>query len=188
MTDAPLATPSLLPLVLLATSFLPAMVIFALPETATRVRTTLNLAGAVAKVGLVIALIPLTVDGETLRMAFEWIPGLSIVFVIDTFSLFFIALSSGLWLVTTIYAVGYLEGSPNRSRFFGFFSLCVTATVGYRDGGQPLHVPDLLRDAHPRHLPAGRASRHARRRSAVRACTSRTRSSAESRCSWAWRG
>ena len=65
MTDAPLATPSLLPLVLLATSFLPAMVIFALPETATRVRTTLNLAGAGAKVGLVIALIPLTVDGET---------------------------------------------------------------------------------------------------------------------------
>jgi multicomponent Na+:H+ antiporter subunit D len=33
-------------------------------------------------------------------------------------------------LVTTIYAIGYLEGSPNRSRFFGFFSLCVTATVG----------------------------------------------------------
>ncbi|MEV8136380.1 complex I subunit 5 family protein [Microbacterium aurantiacum] len=135
MTDAPLATPSLLPLVLLATSFLPAMVIFALPETATRVRTTLNLAGAVAKVGLVIVLIPLTVDGETLRMAFGWIPGLSIVFVIDTFSLFFIALSSGLWLVTTIYAVGYLEGSPNRSRFFGFFSLCVTATVGIAMAG-----------------------------------------------------
>ena len=27
-------------------------------------------------------------------------------------------------------AIGYLEDSPHRSRFFGFFSLCVTATVG----------------------------------------------------------
>jgi multicomponent Na+:H+ antiporter subunit D len=35
-----------------------------------------------------------------------------------------------LWLVTTIYAIGYLENAPHRSRFFGFFSLCVSATVG----------------------------------------------------------
>ena len=42
----------------------------------------------------------------------------------------FVTLSTVLWLLTTIYAIGYLEGSPHRSRFFGFFSLCVTATVG----------------------------------------------------------
>ena len=45
-------------------------------------------------------------------------------------SLLFVTLSCVLWLVTTVYAIGYLEGSPHRSRFFGFFSLCVTATVG----------------------------------------------------------
>jgi multicomponent Na+:H+ antiporter subunit D len=43
-----------------------------------------------------------------------------------------------LWLVTTIYAIGYLEGSPNRSRFFGFFSLCVTATMGIALAGNLL--------------------------------------------------
>ena len=42
----------------------------------------------------------------------------------------FATLSGVLWLVTTVYAIGYLEDSPHRSRFFGFFSLCVTATVG----------------------------------------------------------
>ena len=42
----------------------------------------------------------------------------------------FAGLSSVLWLFTTIYAIGYLEGAPNRSRFFGFFSLCVASTVG----------------------------------------------------------
>ncbi len=42
----------------------------------------------------------------------------------------FVTLSSVLWFWTTLYAVGYLEDSPRRSRFFGFFSLCVTSTVG----------------------------------------------------------
>jgi NADH:ubiquinone oxidoreductase subunit 4 (subunit M) len=42
----------------------------------------------------------------------------------------FVTLSAVLWLATTLYAVGYLEDSPNRSRFFGVFSLCVSATMG----------------------------------------------------------
>jgi multicomponent Na+:H+ antiporter subunit D len=49
---------------------------------------------------------------------------------VDFLALLFVSLSAVLWLVTTIYAIGYLEGSPHRSRFFGFFSLCVTATMG----------------------------------------------------------
>ena len=48
----------------------------------------------------------------------------------DALSVLFVTLSTVLWLVTTVYAIGYLENAPHRSRFFGFFSLCVTATVG----------------------------------------------------------
>jgi multicomponent Na+:H+ antiporter subunit D len=48
----------------------------------------------------------------------------------DALSVLFVTLSTVLWLVTTVYAIGYLEHSPHRSRFFGFFSLCVSATVG----------------------------------------------------------
>ena len=58
------------------------------------------------------------------------LPDLELVLLADTLSLLFLTLSAGLWLVTTVYAIGYLEGSPHRSRFFGFFSLCVTATAG----------------------------------------------------------
>ena len=48
----------------------------------------------------------------------------------DALGMLFITLSAILWLFTTLYAIGYLEGAPHRSRFFGFFSLCVTATMG----------------------------------------------------------
>ena len=50
-------------------------------------------------------------------------------------ALLFITLSTVLWLFTTLYAIGYLEGAPHRSRFFGFFSLCVTATMGIAMAG-----------------------------------------------------
>ena len=58
------------------------------------------------------------------------LPGLNLSFHADAMSMFFITLSATLWLFTTIYAIGYLEHSPHRSRFFGFFSLCVSSTVG----------------------------------------------------------
>jgi multicomponent Na+:H+ antiporter subunit D len=58
------------------------------------------------------------------------LPGLDLVLRSGPLAMLFVTLSSGLWLVTTVYAIGYLEESPHRSRFFGFFSLCVTATTG----------------------------------------------------------
>ncbi|PWD52422.1 proton-conducting membrane transporter [Serinibacter arcticus] len=123
-------TTSAIPYLVLLASLLPALVIFSLRESQVRTRTAINLGAALVKLALVISLIPPVVAGEKQRAAFEWVPGLDIVLVTDSFGLFFGALSAALWLVTTIYAIGYLEGSPNRSRFFGFFSLCVTATAG----------------------------------------------------------
>ncbi|MDP3890325.1 complex I subunit 5 family protein [Nocardioides sp.] len=130
MNDAAAVAYSAVPVLMLLTSLVPAAVIFSLRENQVRVRTTLNLAGATAKVGFVVLLAPPVVAGEKLRASMTWAPGLEIVLVTDAFALFFVGLSAVLWLLTTVYAIGYLEGAPNRSRFFGFFSLCVTATTG----------------------------------------------------------
>jgi multicomponent Na+:H+ antiporter subunit D len=49
----------------------------------------------------------------------------------DAMSVMMTALSGVLWFLTTLYAIAYLETSPqSRSRFFGFFSLCVSSTIG----------------------------------------------------------
>lgn len=63
------------------------------------------------------------------------LPGLELVLHADALALLFVSLSAALWFFTTLYAIGYLEGSPHRSRFFGFFSLCVTAMVGVAMAG-----------------------------------------------------
>ncbi len=73
--------------------------------------------------------------GETYGFRHTVLPGVELVFKADALALLFVTLSTVLWLFTTVYAIGYLEESPHRSRFFGFFSLCVTATVGLAMAG-----------------------------------------------------
>lgn len=130
MNDVDLVQGSIIPPLMLLTSFVPGLIIFFLPERSVAWRTTLNLAGAVSKVGLVFFLIPPVVAGARLEWRIPFLPGIDFVLLTDPLALFFVALSSMLWLATTIYAIRYFQDAPNRSRFFGFFSLCVTATVG----------------------------------------------------------
>jgi len=117
-------------LLVLASSLAPGLVIFFLPEERVATRTALNLAGALLKLVLVGVMIWGVSHGHHYEIRLPLLPGLDMVLRADAESLLFVTLSAVLWLVTTVYAVGYLEDSPHRSRFFGFFSLCVTATVG----------------------------------------------------------
>lgn len=126
---------SIVPVALLLVSFLAAVVIFLLPEGAVRVRTSVNLGAAVLKVALVATLVPFVFGGALPQWRSPLLPGVDLVLRIDSLSILFAGLSAVLWLLTTVYAIGYLEGRPNRSRFFGFFSLCVTATVGISFAG-----------------------------------------------------
>lgn len=121
---------SFLPLAAVASSFLTGIAIFFLAESRVRLRTTLNLAGALTKLAFVGAMLWGVFHGSQYELRVAFLPDNDLLLRADTLAMLFVALSSLLWLLTTIYAIGYLEGSPHRSRFFGFFSLCVTATVG----------------------------------------------------------
>ena len=129
---------ALLPVAIVLSSMIPGMLIFLLKEESHRLRTVLNMTGALVKVGLVVWMIRGVYDGQVYESRWTLAPGLDIMLSADALSVLFVALSTILWLVTTVYAIGYLEGSPNRSRFFGFFSLCVTATVGIALSGNLL--------------------------------------------------
>ena len=119
-----------LPVLVVASSLLPGLVIFFLREGSHRLRTVLNLVGAILKLVLVGILIWGVFHEHAYESRWTLAPGLDLVLHADTLSVLFVTLSTVLWLVTTVYAIGYLEKAPHRSRFFGFFSLCVSATVG----------------------------------------------------------
>jgi len=118
-------------LAIVLSSLVPAVVIFLLPEERRRLRTAINLGGAGLKLILIAIVMWGVVEHDHIYTAgFALLPGLDLLLRVDALSLLFASLSALLWFLTTIYAVGYLEGSPHRSRFFGFFSLCVTSTIG----------------------------------------------------------
>jgi multicomponent Na+:H+ antiporter subunit D len=127
-----------LPLLVLGSSLIPGLIIFMLPEKAVALRITLNLGGAVLKIILLVLMMVGVFHGVTYEFRVPLVPGLDFVLHADALSLMFVNLSAVLWLATTVYAIGYLEDSPNRSRFFGYFSLCVTTTVGLAMAGNLL--------------------------------------------------
>lgn len=127
-----------LALLVVASSLFPGLIIFALAEEQLRLRTALNLLGALVKLSLVGIILAGVYHGHYYETRIALLPGLDLVLRAGPLSLLFVTLSAVLWLITTVYAIGYLEGSPNRSRFFGFFSLCVTATVGVALAGNLL--------------------------------------------------
>lgn len=129
---------SMLPLATILIPVLTAVVVFFLDEGRRQLRTALNLSGALLNL-LVVVVMVVGVFNEQ-QFAFRWplLGGLELFFEADAFAMLFTPLSAGLWLVTTVYAVGYMEHYRNRRRFFGFFSLCVATTMGVALAGNLL--------------------------------------------------
>lgn len=124
-----------MPVFVILTSLVTGIAIFLLPEDWHRTRSVLNLFGAVAKLVLIAVMLVGVYYGGAYVTRLPFVPGIDFLLRADPLAMLFVTLSAGLWLLTTIYAIGYLEGSPHRSRFFGFFSLCVTSTMGIAFAG-----------------------------------------------------
>lgn len=94
-------------------------------------RRLFSLSAALLKLGIVMSMLPGSLRGivYTYKLV-DFTEGVGLGFRADALGMFFSAVSSTLWLVTTVYAIGYMEREHARRRFFGFFALCVSTTVG----------------------------------------------------------
>jgi multicomponent Na+:H+ antiporter subunit D len=119
-----------LPLLIVLSAMVSGILILRVKEHANKLRTSLNIFGALLCVTLVVIMLVGVYQGEVFETRFTLLPNMDLVLKADALSLLFVSLSAVLWFFTTIYAIGYLEESANRSRFFGFFGFCVSATMG----------------------------------------------------------
>jgi len=67
----------------------------------------------------------------------EVLPGLSLSFEVEPLGMLFALVASGLWIVTTLYSIGYMRGhhEKNQTRFYFFFALAITGAVGVSFAG-----------------------------------------------------
>ncbi|HET6498113.1 MAG TPA: monovalent cation/H+ antiporter subunit D family protein [Coriobacteriia bacterium] len=97
------------------------------------------LSASTLKLAVVLSMLPSSLQGTVyVYDLIEFTPGIGLGFRADALGMFFAAVSSTLWLITTVYAIGYMGKSEHRVRFFGFFSLCVSTTVGIAFAGDLL--------------------------------------------------
>jgi len=104
-------------------------------------REAVTLITAVVLVGLVLALYELVAAGArpTLTLV-DPLPGLAIAFTVEPLGMLFALIASGLWLVTSVYSIGYMRGhhEENQTRFYIFFALALGATIGLAFSGNLL--------------------------------------------------
>jgi multicomponent Na+:H+ antiporter subunit D len=97
------------------------------------VREGVSIVAAALLLALVVALVPRVGAGERPGFtALEMLPGIGLRFSVEPLGLGFALIAAFLWLVTVVYAVGYMRahGETHQTRFYAFFAVAIAATVG----------------------------------------------------------
>lgn len=63
---------------------------------------------------------------------FDLLPGLPIAFKVEPLGMLFALVASGLWIINSIYSVGYMRGNgeQNQTRFFMCFPIAIMGALG----------------------------------------------------------
>jgi multicomponent Na+:H+ antiporter subunit D len=68
---------------------------------------------------------------------FALLPGLQLAFKVEPLGMLFALIASGLWIVNSLYSVGYMRGNAeaHQTRFYVCFALALAATMGIAFAG-----------------------------------------------------
>ncbi|MBT8422408.1 MAG: monovalent cation/H+ antiporter subunit D family protein [Gammaproteobacteria bacterium] len=96
-------------------------------------RETVTLATAGGLAWTVWGLLPeLMAGGRPYLHVAQLVPGIDIAFRVEPLGMLFAALASGLWIVNSVYSIGYMRGNneKNQTRFYVCFAVALAATMG----------------------------------------------------------
>jgi len=101
-------------------------------------RESITLLTALALLGCVLSLLPSVSDGARPSVTLiSMLPGLEIAFTVEPLGMLFALIASGLWIVNSLYSIGYMRGNneANQTRFYVCFALALAATMGIAFAG-----------------------------------------------------
>ena len=96
-------------------------------------REAMSLGAGVVLLALVVRLLPRVLSGDwPATVLAEPIPGLSLAFSAEPLGVLFGLIASFLWIVTTVYSIGYMRGhgEAHQTRFYAFFAIAMGCTMG----------------------------------------------------------
>ena len=126
---------------ILAVPFAGAFLIMLAGRVHENLREAVTLVTAVILAALVWSLIPDLLSGARPSLyVFSLMDGLDIKFQIEPLGMMFATLASSLWIVNSIYSIGYMRGNneKHQTRFYACFALSIAATMGVAFAGNLL--------------------------------------------------
>ena len=96
-------------------------------------RESVSLAAGVTLLALVSSLIPAILAGKQPGVLLALpVPEIPIALQAEPLGLLFALLASFLWIVTTVYSIGYMRahGEAHQTRFYAFFAIAIGSTIG----------------------------------------------------------
>jgi len=97
------------------------------------IREAITITASIILLYIVVKLYQSLLSGKTVDV-FWWeiMPNLSISFSIEPLGMIFALIASFLWLITTLYAIGYMRShqEENQTRFYSCFALAISAVMG----------------------------------------------------------
>lgn len=105
------------------------------------VRETVTLVTAGGLFVVVASLLPQVLAGERPAVSlFEVFPGVGLAFELEPLGMLFALIASSLWIVNSIYSIGYMRGNAeaHQTRFYVCFALSLFAAIGIAFAGNLL--------------------------------------------------
>lgn len=96
-------------------------------------REGITFGAAIIKAACVFSMVPAVLAGNTFEMEIlEIVEGVSLAINVDSLGMVFACVASGLWILTSVYSVGYMRGhgEKNQTGYFAAFAMCLSGAIG----------------------------------------------------------
>ena len=114
------------------TSLVAAVLIVVCGERRSGLREACTLSAALVKIILILWMLPIVLSGKVVTFTVcEFLPALPIAFRVDGLGMLFALVASILWLLTSIYSMGYMGSLQEhaQTRFYACFAVALSATL-----------------------------------------------------------
>ena len=116
-------------------------VLIALTGAMPNLRETVTLVTAALLLADVLTLVPAVLDGARPSVVLvQSLPAVPLAFVVEPLGMIFAIIASGLWIVTSIYSIGYMRGNDehHQTRYYVCFAIALASTMGIAFAGNLL--------------------------------------------------
>ena len=122
----------------LVTPLIGALAILAAGRVHPNLRESVTFVTAAALIYFVWSLLPALLAGARPGLVLtEVLPGIEIAFSVEPLGMLFAALASALWLINSLYSIGYMRanGEKHQTRYYALFAISLMATMGIAFAG-----------------------------------------------------